>query len=110
FPYSCEMQAVYVLYSDDHALKLPYFIAMAGFVCALFAFGIPHLSAMRIYLGVSTVLSLIYNIVIACVLSFQDGEQSSLEAPIVHDNRNRCHVPGVLYNPNTLESFRALDK
>ncbi|KAF9620574.1 hypothetical protein IFM89_013239 [Coptis chinensis] len=52
FPYSCEMQAVYVLYSDDHALKLPYFIAMAGFVCALFAFGIPHLSAMRIYLGV----------------------------------------------------------
>ncbi|KAF9611796.1 hypothetical protein IFM89_035781 [Coptis chinensis] len=64
---------VYVLYSDDHALKLPYFIAMAGFVCALFAFGIPHLSSMRIYLGVSTVLSLIYNIVIACVLSFQDG-------------------------------------
>ncbi|KAF9606879.1 hypothetical protein IFM89_029478 [Coptis chinensis] len=104
------VSAVYVLYSDDHALKLPYFIVMAGFVCALFAFGIPHLSAMRIYLGVSTVLSLIYNIVIACVLSFQDGEQSSLEAPIVHGNRNRCHVPGVLYNPNTLESFRALDK
>ncbi|KAF9596758.1 hypothetical protein IFM89_013305 [Coptis chinensis] len=66
------LKAVYVLYSDDHALKLPYFIAMAGFVCALFAFGIPHLSALRIWLGVSTVLSLIY-IVIACVLSFQDG-------------------------------------
>ncbi|KAF9610702.1 hypothetical protein IFM89_024141 [Coptis chinensis] len=38
------------------------------------------------------------------------GEQSSLEAPIVCGNRNRCPVPGVLYNTNTLESFRALDK
>ena len=25
-------------------------------------------------------------------------------------NRNRCSVPGILYNTNTLESFQALDK
>lgn len=29
---------------------------------------------------------------------------------VVHGNRNRCPVPGVLYNTNTLESFHALDK
>ncbi|XP_042478866.1 ubiquitin-like modifier-activating enzyme atg7 [Macadamia integrifolia] len=27
-----------------------------------------------------------------------------------HGNRNRCPVPGILYNTNTVESFRALDK
>lgn len=25
-------------------------------------------------------------------------------------NRNRCSVPGILYNTNTVESFHALDK
>lgn len=25
-------------------------------------------------------------------------------------NRNRCPVPGTLYNSNTMESFRALDR
>jgi hypothetical protein len=65
-------QAVYVLYRDDGVLKLPYCIAIAGFVCAMFAFGIPYLSALRIWLGVSTILSLIY-IIIAFVLSLQDG-------------------------------------
>lgn len=65
-------KAVYVLYKDDGVLKLPYCIAIAGFVCAIFAFGIPYLSALRIWLAVSTVLSLIY-IVIAFVLSVRDG-------------------------------------
>ena len=54
-------------------MKLPYFIAIAGFVCALFAIGIPHLSALRVWLGVSTVLSLVY-IVAALVLSIKDGK------------------------------------
>ncbi|OAY46188.1 proline transporter 2 isoform X1 [Manihot esculenta] len=66
------LKAVYVLFRDDDAMKLPYFIAIAGFVCALFAISIPHLSALRIWLGVSTVLSLIY-IIIAIVLSTRDG-------------------------------------
>ncbi|XP_010534542.1 PREDICTED: proline transporter 2 [Tarenaya hassleriana] len=66
------LKAVYVLFRDDHAMKLPHFIAIAGLVCALFAVGIPHLSALGIWLGVSTVLSLIY-IVIAIVLSVKDG-------------------------------------
>ncbi|KAJ6325155.1 hypothetical protein OIU76_012272 [Salix suchowensis] len=70
------LKAVYALFSDDHVMKLPYFIALSGFVCALFAMSIPHLSALRLWLGVSTVFSLIY-IVVAFVLSVKDG----IEAP-----------------------------
>ncbi|XP_040998960.1 proline transporter 1 isoform X1 [Juglans microcarpa x Juglans regia] len=66
------LKAVYVLFRDDHALKLPYCIVIAGFVCALFAICIPHLSALRIWLGFSTFFSLVY-IIIAFVLSLQDG-------------------------------------
>lgn len=32
------------------------------------------------------------------------------EDTVIRGNRNRCPVPGVLYNTNTLESFHALDK
>lgn len=71
------MQAVYVLFRDDHIMKLPYFIAISGFVCALFAICIPHLSALRFWLGFSTFFSLIY-IIIAFVLSLQDGKVLSL--------------------------------
>ncbi|KAL5799892.1 hypothetical protein ACOSQ4_032776 [Xanthoceras sorbifolium] len=66
------LKAAYILFWDDHDMKLPYFIAIAGFVCALFAIGIPHLSALRIWLGFSTFFSLVY-IVIAIVLSARDG-------------------------------------
>lgn len=66
------LKAIYVLYRDDDALKLPYCIAISGFVCALFAFGIPHLSALRIWLGVSTFLGLIF-IISAFVLSLING-------------------------------------
>ncbi|KAJ6350316.1 hypothetical protein OIU78_006478 [Salix suchowensis] len=78
------LKAIYVLFSDDHVMKLPYFIAISGFVCALFGISIPHLSALRLWLGVSTVLSLIY-IVVAFVLSVKDG----IEAP-ARDNS----IPG----------------
>ena len=71
------VQAVYVLFRDDHQMKLPYCIAIAGFVCAMFAVCIPHLSALRIWLGVSTVISFIY-IAIAFALSFKDGNHSYL--------------------------------
>ena len=70
------LQAVYILYRDDDALKLPYCIAIAGFLCAMFAFGIPHLSALRIWLGFSTFFSLVY-IVAAFVLSLKDGTTRS---------------------------------
>ncbi|XP_010516882.1 PREDICTED: proline transporter 3-like [Camelina sativa] len=66
------LKAVYVLFRDDHAMKLPHFIAIAGLICAVFAIGIPHLSALGIWLAVSTFLSLIY-IVVAIVLSVKDG-------------------------------------
>ncbi|XP_010494743.1 PREDICTED: ubiquitin-like modifier-activating enzyme atg7 [Camelina sativa] len=36
-------------------------------------------------------------------------EQSSI-ASTSHGNRNKCPVPGILYNTNTLESFHKLDK
>uniref|UniRef100_A0A1J3CXD1 Proline transporter 2 n=1 Tax=Noccaea caerulescens TaxID=107243 RepID=A0A1J3CXD1_NOCCA len=66
------LKAVYVLFRDDSVMKLPHFIAIAGIVCAIFAIGIPHLSALGIWLGVSTVFSLIY-IIVAIVLSVKDG-------------------------------------
>nr|BAH95859.1 betaine/proline transporter [Beta vulgaris] len=69
------IKAAYTLFKDDDALKLPYCIIIAGFVCALFAIGIPHLSALRIWLGVSTFFGLIY-IIIAIALSLKDGLQS----------------------------------
>lgn len=61
-----------MLYRDDGVLKLPYCIAIAGLVCAFFAFGIPHLSALGVWLGFSTFLSFIY-IIVAFVLSLRDG-------------------------------------
>nr|GEX25396.1 proline transporter 1-like [Tanacetum cinerariifolium] len=64
--------ATYVLFTDDNAMKLPYCIAVAGFACGLFAICIPHLSALRIWLGFSTFFSLVY-IVIAFALSLRDG-------------------------------------
>ncbi|WZY90740.1 hypothetical protein YC2023_047475 [Brassica napus] len=66
------LQAVYVLFRDDHTIKLPHCIAIAGLICAVFAIGIPHLSALGVWLAVSTILSLIY-IVVAIVLSVRDG-------------------------------------
>ncbi|KAF4386149.1 hypothetical protein F8388_016401 [Cannabis sativa] len=66
------LKAVYVLFRDDGLMKLPYCIAIAGFVCALFAIGIPHLSALRIWLGFSTFFSLVY-IIAAFALSLRDG-------------------------------------
>ncbi|KAM0071495.1 putative amino acid transporter, transmembrane domain-containing protein [Helianthus debilis subsp. tardiflorus] len=50
------LQPIYITFRDDNAMKLPYFIAIAGFICGFFAICIPHLSALRIWLGVSTFL------------------------------------------------------
>ena len=38
-----------------------------------------------------------------------ENDQSSMPA-FSRGNRNRCPVPGTLYNTNTLEAFHALDK
>lgn len=54
-------------------MKLPHFIALAGFACVLFAIAIPHLSALRVWLGFSTFFSLVY-ICIAIALSLKDGK------------------------------------
>ncbi|PSS33293.1 Proline transporter like [Actinidia chinensis var. chinensis] len=68
------LKAVYVLFRDDGAMKLPYCITISGIVCAMFAIGIPHLSALRIWLGFSTFFSLVY-IVVAIVLAARDGTE-----------------------------------
>ncbi|KAI3748794.1 hypothetical protein L6452_12137 [Arctium lappa] len=69
------LKATYIIFRDDGAMKLPYFIAISGFTCAIFAICIPHLSALRIWLGVSTILSIVY-IATAVTLSLRDGIQS----------------------------------
>lgn len=44
-------------------------------------------------------------------LPSESNEQSSSSKPgLSRGNRNRCPIPGTLYNTNTLEGFRALDK
>lgn len=72
---SC-MQAVYVLFRDDHVMKLPYFIAIAGIACGLFAISIPHLSALRIWLAISTLFSMVY-FSVAIALSLKDGKPAA---------------------------------
>lgn len=57
-------------------MKLPHFIAVAGLACVLFAIAIPHLSALRIWLGFSTFFSLVY-ICIVITLSLKDGESNA---------------------------------
>lgn len=46
---------------------------------------------------------------IAESLPSESSEQSAVPTT-TQGNRNRCSVPGILYNTNTIESFRALDK
>ncbi|GAB4827542.1 Proline transporter 1 [Ancistrocladus abbreviatus] len=78
------LKAVYVLFRDDHVLKLPYCIIIAGVVCGIFAIGIPHLSALRVWLGFSTFLCVIY-ITVAIVLALRDG---------IHSPSRDYSVPG----------------
>ncbi|MFQ6662655.1 hypothetical protein Gotur_030438 [Gossypium turneri] len=68
------LKACFALFNYEHTMKLPYCIAITGFACTLFAISTPHLSALRVWLGCSTVLSLIY-IIVACVLAAKDGFQ-----------------------------------
>eukprot|EP00253_Pinus_taeda_P013920 PITA_13920 len=70
------LKAIYTLHNNEAAtLKLPYCIAITGIICSIFAFGIPHLSSLRLWLGVSTFLSCIY-IIAAIGLSMRDGINS----------------------------------
>ncbi|XP_057789026.1 proline transporter 2-like [Salvia miltiorrhiza] len=72
------LKAVYVLFRDDNDMKLPYFIAIAGIVCAVFAICIPHLSALRIWLAFSTFFSLVY-IVVGFTLALKDGVDTAAD-------------------------------
>lgn len=78
------LKAFYMLFRDDHILKLPHFIAIAGVACILFAIATPHLSALRVWLGFSTLFMILY-LTIAFVLSVQDG----VKAP-----PRDYHIPG----------------
>ncbi|KAK7276343.1 hypothetical protein RIF29_17482 [Crotalaria pallida] len=74
------LKAIYVLYWDDNQMKLPHFIAITGFACAVFAICVPHLSALGIWLAVSTALTVVFYS-ITLVLSIQDGNLSRLLYP-----------------------------
>ncbi|KAJ8759597.1 hypothetical protein K2173_008777 [Erythroxylum novogranatense] len=70
------LKATYSLFRDDHMLKLPYCIAITGFLCFVFAILVPHLSALRVWLGVSSVLTMIFTLV-AVVYSIKDGVKAA---------------------------------
>ncbi|KAL3337951.1 hypothetical protein AABB24_030225 [Solanum stoloniferum] len=69
------LKAFYVLFKDDHRMKLAYFIAIAGLACVLFAIAVPTLSSLRVWLAISSVFSLIY-LTIVFVLALRDGINS----------------------------------
>ncbi|KAK8671853.1 hypothetical protein V6N13_038438 [Hibiscus sabdariffa] len=79
------LKACYVLFNEDHSLKLPHFIAIEGLVCILFAVSTPHLSSLRVWSGCSTVLCLLY-IIVACVLATNDGLNAPPRDYSVHWN------------------------
>lgn len=70
------IKGIYTMYNNEDALKLSHCITLTGVVCLIFAFSIPHLSALRLWLGVSTLLSLVY-VLISIVLSIKDGFNNS---------------------------------
>ncbi|RDX78548.1 Proline transporter 2, partial [Mucuna pruriens] len=72
------LKATYVLFRDDDLMKLPYCIAIAGLVCAMFAICIPHLSALGIWLGFSTVFSLAH---VQCDCALTRSMLSGLQSP-----------------------------
>lgn len=80
------LKAIYTSYSSEGILKLPYSITIAGIACGMFAFGIPYLSALRLWLIVSTFLSLIY-IVIALGLSIKNGINSPARDYGIHGTK-----------------------
>lgn len=53
-------------------MKLPYFIIIAGLACVFFAVSVPHLSALGVWMAVSTFLSIVY-FSIAFALCLKDG-------------------------------------
>ncbi|OIT30871.1 proline transporter 2 [Nicotiana attenuata] len=63
------LKAFHILFRDDDEMKLPYFTAIAGLGCVLFAIAVPHLSSLRAWLAAST----FFYITITFVLSLKDG-------------------------------------
>jgi hypothetical protein len=53
-------------------LKLPEFIMISGVTYFIFAFSVPHLSAMGIWFGISAFLTFVY-VAIAMIVSVIDG-------------------------------------
>ncbi|KAL3373325.1 hypothetical protein AABB24_005357 [Solanum stoloniferum] len=66
------LKAFYLLFREDHEMKLPYFIIIAGLACVIFAVSVPHLSALGVWMAVSTFLSIVY-FSIAFALCLKDG-------------------------------------
>lgn len=54
------------------ALKLPEFIIISGFTYFIFAFWVPHLSAIGMWYGISAFFTVFY-IAISMIISIKDG-------------------------------------
>ncbi|XP_051122851.1 proline transporter 2-like [Andrographis paniculata] len=98
------LKAVYSLFRQDNELKLPYFIAIAGVACGLFAISIPHLSAMRIWLGFSTLFSLLY-IVIGFALSMKNGIETPPRDYTIHGSKSDKIFSSIGATANLVFSF-----
>ncbi|KAB2633269.1 proline transporter 2-like [Pyrus ussuriensis x Pyrus communis] len=70
---------------SDSPFRLQYFIAITGVTYFVFAFFIPTLSAMRSWLGPSTVITFAY-IVILLVVVVKDGKANTKRDYAIHGN------------------------
>lgn len=77
------IKAIYTLCSNEAVLKLPYCLAITGFIFSIFALGVPHLSALRLWLGVSAFLILIYILtsIGLCIKNGYDSPPRNYEIP-----------------------------
>ncbi|GLJ41097.1 hypothetical protein SUGI_0851270 [Cryptomeria japonica] len=57
-------------------LKLPEFIMISGFTYFIFAFWVPHLSALGMWYGISAFFTVLY-IAISMIISIKDGKSGS---------------------------------
>lgn len=66
------IQDIFMDHNRMVGLKLPEFIMISGVTYFIFAFSVPHLSAMGTWFGISAFLTFVY-VAIAMIVSITDG-------------------------------------
>ncbi|PON85230.1 Amino acid transporter, transmembrane domain containing protein [Trema orientale] len=61
---------------SDHPLRLQYFIVITGMAFFMFAFFIPTMSAMRTWIGVSTIITFSYTVILLAFM-IKEGKTNS---------------------------------